>query len=107
MTKPKNIWRVKKNMFGSPLIYVRVLGLELGDLHLFATMMNFELTFRKKANEPKIGTSMMWDRRPFGGWPQSQFQLEQLVHEIIDGFSSGKLPVWVPKLENVEFGVLI
>src|ERR1700748_3778644 len=117
MSKRKELFKLKKNQSGNPLLNARFFlkdfvfnGREYTELHVVANCMSVSFTIRNHKNFSieKFGSSAMWERRP-GGWlyrVENADQLKQAVMDLGDSFKANKIPEWVGQLHKEIGGVL-
>ena len=116
MSRRKDIFQVKKNHFGHPIIRARANigvfvfnGIEYDEIHLYITAKAFELSLRNSKkwnrNVDSIGSSAIWRNLSYH-WNagESASQLETVSKEIIDSFKKGMVPDWIPPLRKEQWG---
>lgn len=111
MDRRKNIFRTKRNKFNNQIIQsrTRISDTKSGDevyqwLHLIVTEAGFQLSLRVSDDRPYIspvGTGALWENV----LPAHQLgTLEDRAKSIINAFSRGEHPTWVPALVRQQFG---
>ena len=113
MTKRKDIFQVKKNKFGNPIILARIIlpfPMEIkneyfNEIHLLATLQGIEIAFRN--GNKCLETRGYWKNIGYFRNIETEFSLRNIVNDIINSFKQNKFPEDLPAPQPTAFGLFI